>query len=151
MTLLTQNLKPHCKSCSITFTNLCKCFRFQNNQLCICRYMYKTHDYSNIEHWVKKKKKKKRTNLLIVKIHIINENMFRGTPKSFRKRNCPLYMGVRIKQQVSVERGCIIWTPRWRCLNWENWFRKNWFSKGLYNNYQERGSWIMSIIWGIFN
>ena len=38
--------------------------------------------------------------------HIINENMFLGTPKSFRKRNCPLYMDVRITQ-VSVERGCI--------------------------------------------
>ena len=49
MTLLTQNLKSHCKSCSITFTNLCKCFRFENNQLCRCRYMYKTYDYSNIE------------------------------------------------------------------------------------------------------
>ena len=60
MTLLTQNLKSHRKSCSITFTNLCKCFRFQNNQLCICRYMYKTHDYSrSIE---RKKKKEKKEN-----------------------------------------------------------------------------------------
>ena len=38
--------------------------------------------------------------------HIINENMFLGTPKSFRKGNYPLYMVVHIKQ-VSIERGCI--------------------------------------------
>ena len=46
----------------------------------------------------------------------IYENMWLGAPKSFRKGNCPLYMGVRIKQ-ASVERGCINWTPRWKCLN----------------------------------
>ena len=45
--------------------HLWKCFRFQNNQLYVCRYMYKTHDYWNIEHWVRRKKKK-RTNLFIV-------------------------------------------------------------------------------------
>ena len=31
------------------FTNHCKFFRFQKNQVCICNY--KTQEHSNIEHW----------------------------------------------------------------------------------------------------